>query len=87
MGRDNAVGVATRYGLDSPGFESRWGASFSAPVQTGPSAHPACNTIGTGSVPGTKQPGRGVEYPPHLAPSLKKEWSYTSTSLGLRGLL
>ena len=27
-GRDNAVGIATRYGLDSPGIESQWGRDF-----------------------------------------------------------
>jgi len=32
--RDCAVGIATRHGLDGPGIESRWGARFSAPVQT-----------------------------------------------------
>ena len=43
--------------------------------------------MGTGSFPGVKRPGRGVDHPPHLAPSLKKEYSYTSTPyLGLRGL-
>ena len=36
VGRDNSDGIATRYGLDSPGIESRWGARFSSPVQTGP---------------------------------------------------
>ena len=25
VGRDNSVGIATRYGLDGPGIESRWG--------------------------------------------------------------
>jgi hypothetical protein len=60
---------------------------FSAPVQTGPGAHPASYTMGTGCFPGVKRPGRGVDHPPHLAPRLKKEWSYISTpSLGLRGL-
>jgi hypothetical protein len=39
-GRDGSVGMATAYGLDGPGIESRWGARFSAPVQTGPEAHP-----------------------------------------------
>jgi hypothetical protein len=24
-GRDSAVGIATRYGLDGPGIETRWG--------------------------------------------------------------
>jgi hypothetical protein len=42
--------------------------------------------MGTGSSPGVKRPGRGVDHPPHLAPRLKKEQSYTSTPpLGLRG--
>ena len=39
------------------------GASFSAPVQTGPGAHSASYTVGTGSLPGVKQPGRGVDHP------------------------
>ena len=25
VGRDSPVGIATRYGLDDPGIESRWG--------------------------------------------------------------
>jgi hypothetical protein len=28
MGRDSSVGVATRYGLDGPVIESRWGEIF-----------------------------------------------------------
>jgi hypothetical protein len=28
-----AVDIATRYGLDDPGIESRWEARFSAPTQ------------------------------------------------------
>ena len=85
--RDSSVGIATRYELDGPGIESRWGAKFSAPIQTGPGAHPASYTMGTGSLPGVKRPGRGVDHPPHLAPTLKEEYSYTSAPpLGLRGL-
>jgi hypothetical protein len=58
------------------------GDRYSAIVQTGPGAHPASYTMGTGSFPGVKRPRRGV-----LAPRLKKEWSYTSIPLlGLRGL-
>jgi hypothetical protein len=26
-GRDSSVGIATHYGLDGPGIESRWGAA------------------------------------------------------------
>ena len=73
--RDSAVGIATCYGLDGLGIESRWGggARFSTSVQTGPVARPASYTMGTGSFPIVKRPGRGVDYPPHLAPRLKKE--------------
>ena len=39
---------------------------FSAPVQTGPRAHPASCTMGTGSLPGVKRPGRGADPQPHL---------------------
>jgi hypothetical protein len=38
-------------------------------------------------IPWVNRPGRGVDHP-HLAPRLKKEYSYTSTPpLGLHGLL
>ena len=53
-GPGSSVGIATGYGLDGPGIETRWGARFSAPVQTGPGAHPASCTMGTGSFPGVK---------------------------------
>jgi hypothetical protein len=39
-------------------------ARFSAPVQTGPGAHPASYTMGTRSFLGLKRPGRGVDHPP-----------------------
>jgi hypothetical protein len=39
------------------------GARFSAPIQTGPGAHPASYTMGTGSYPGVKRPGRGIDHP------------------------
>ena len=50
VGRDGSVGIATRYGLDGPGIDSRWGARFSTPVQTGRGAHPASYTMDTGSL-------------------------------------
>jgi hypothetical protein len=60
----SVVGIATGYGLDGPGIEYRWAVRFSAPVQTGPGAHPASCTMGTGSFPGVKS-GRGVTLTPH----------------------
>ena len=65
-GRDNSVGIATRYRLDGPGIESPVVARFSAAVQTGPGAHPASCTMGTGSFPGVRRPGRGADQP-HLS--------------------
>ena len=49
-------------------------AKFSAPVQTGPGAHPASCTMGTGSFLGVKS-GRGVTMSPHplLVPLVAKE--------------
>jgi hypothetical protein len=47
-GRGSSVGIATPYGLDGPGIESQWEATFSAPVQTGPETHPVSYTMGTG---------------------------------------
>ena len=57
-GPGSSVGIATDYGLEGPGIESRWGRDF-PPVQTGPGAHPASCKMGTGSFPEVKC-GRGV---------------------------
>jgi hypothetical protein len=54
--RDSAVGIATRYGMDGPGIESRCAEIYSATVQTCPGAHPSFYTMRTGSFPGTKLP-------------------------------
>ena len=48
-GPGSVVGIATAYGLDGTRIGSRWGARFSAPVQTGPEAQPASCTMGTGT--------------------------------------
>jgi len=63
-GPGSVVGIATGYGLDGPGIESRWEARFSAPVQIGTGAHPSSCTMGTRSFPGVKS-GRGVTLTPH----------------------
>jgi hypothetical protein len=49
-------------------------AGFSAPVQTGPGAHPDYCTMGTGSFPWVES-GRGVTLTPHplLVPRSKKQ--------------
>ena len=48
------------------------GARFSAPVLTGPRAHPAFYTTGAGPFPEVKQPGRGVDYPPPSSAEVKE---------------
>jgi len=77
-GPGSSVGIATDYGLGSPGIESRWGRDF-PPEQTGPGAHPASCTMGTGSFPGVKC-GWGVLLTTHplLAP---RSWKSRATPL------
>ena len=48
------------------------GARFSAPVQTGPGAHPASYTMGTTSFPEVKLPGRGVDHTPPFSAEVKE---------------
>jgi hypothetical protein len=57
MGRYSTVGIATRYGMDGPGIESRWGARFSAFVQTGPGDPPSLLYNGYRVFPGGKAAG------------------------------
>ena len=73
MGRDRAVGIATRYALDGPGIESRWGVRFSAHVQAGPEAYPASYTMGTGSFPGGKRSGRHADHPTPSGAEVKEK--------------
>jgi hypothetical protein len=51
-GSGSLFGIATDYKLNDPEFES------------GPEAQPAFSTIGAGSFPGVKRPGRGADHPP-----------------------
>ena len=74
MGRDSSVGIATGYGLDGPGIESRWGRDFmplSRPA-LGPTQPPVQ------WVPVLSQgikSGRGLTLTPHplLVPLVMKE--------------
>jgi hypothetical protein len=79
-------GIATGYGLDGPGSNPT-GGRFFAPVQTGPGAHRAFCTMGTGSFPGVKS-GRGVTLSPHpiLVPWSRKSRAITLPPYGLYGL-
>ena len=86
VGRDSVIGVATRYGLDGLGIETRWGWDLPhlSIAALGPT-HP--HTIGTWSLSRGWR-GRDVTLTihPHLVPTLKKEYSCTYTPpLGLYG--
>jgi hypothetical protein len=73
------VGIATGYGLDGPGIESRWGRIFrTCPAR--PWGPPSLLYNGYWVFPGGKErPGRDAD-PSHLiVPLVIKEWSYTST--------
>jgi len=73
---NNVSGLRSRYSYSLRagrcGHRILVGARFSAPVHTGPGAHPASCTIGTGSFPGVKQPGRGVKHPPPCSAEVKE---------------
>jgi len=73
-GPGSSVGIATGYGLDGPGNRIPVGVRFSTPVQTGPGAHPASCTMGTGSFPGVRSSlGVTLTPDPLLVPLVKKE--------------
>jgi hypothetical protein len=65
MGRESAVGIATRYGLDGSGIES-------VPVQTGSGALLASYTMSTGSFPRVNPVGHGIEHPPPSSAKVKE---------------
>ena len=78
-GPGSVVGIETGYGLGGTGIESRWVAKFYAPLHTGPGAHPASCTMGTGSFSGVKS-GRGVTLTPQ---PLLVPWSWKSRAIPL----
>ena len=79
--RDRSFGIATRYALDGPAIESRYGRDFAHPSRLALGPHPVTYTMGTGSFPGVKRPGRGVGHPPLIALRLEKEYGYTCNPL------
>jgi len=67
MGRV-VVGIATAYGLDGPGIDSRWGRDF--PHLSGPALRPTQPPVEwVRAFPGSKvRPGRDADPPPPLVP-------------------
>ena len=78
-GPGSSVGIATELRAGRSGDRVPVEARFSAPVQTGPGAHPASCTMGTGSFPRGKY-GRGVMLTTH---PLLVPWSWKSRAIPL----
>jgi hypothetical protein len=74
-----SVGIATEIRAGRSRDRIPMGARFSAPVQTGPGAHPASCTMGTVSFLGVKY-GRGVKLTTH---PLLVPWSWKCRAITL----
>jgi hypothetical protein len=80
--RDSVVGTATRYGLEGPGIESRWGRDF--PHLSRPAPAPTQRPVRR--VPGLSlggKGGRGVMLTTHplLVQRLRKSWAIPPLNL------
>jgi hypothetical protein len=67
VGRNSSVGIATRYGMDVSGIESRWGRDFGTP----PGARLVSYKTGTVSFLGVERPRRVVNRPPTSSDEVK----------------
>ena len=80
VSRDGSVGIATRYGLDGPGIESRWGRRIFRSHTDRPWGLPSLLHNGSRvPFPGIKWPERGVDQPPSYSAKVKKQYSDNST--------
>ena len=62
-GPGNSVGIATDYGLDCPGIESRWGKIFRPSRRAlGPTQPPPQRVLGLSR--GKVRPGRAADHSP-----------------------
>jgi hypothetical protein len=71
------VGIATRYGLDSPGIESRWGGGEGGEIYRNRPDQPCCPpsllySRYWVSFPRVKRPGLDVDHPPPNAEMVPK---------------
>ena len=72
-GPGSSVGIATTLRAGRSGNRIPVVARFTAPIQTGPRAHPASCTMGTGSFPvGKERPGRDADLSPPSSTVVKK---------------
>ena len=81
-GPGNSVGIATGYGLDGPGIESRWGGEIFRTCPDRPWGPPSLLNNGYRVFPGAKS-GRGVTLTPH---PLLVPWSRKSIAKPLLSL-
>jgi hypothetical protein len=72
VGRGSSVGIATELQSRHSGDRIPVGAIFCETVYIGPGAHPASCKVGTGSSPGVKRPGRGVNHTPASTAEVKE---------------
>jgi hypothetical protein len=80
-GRESVVGIGWKVRGSKLGGEVR----FSALVQTCPGAHPASYKMGTGSFPGVRRSGRGVDHAPPTSIDVKERVGlYIYSPLGFR---
>jgi hypothetical protein len=80
-GPGSVVGIATSYGLDGPGIETRWGRDFPHLTRTalGPPQPPVQWVPGVSR--GKERPGRDADPSPPSSATVMKGCSYTSTPL------
>jgi len=77
--RVSSVGIVTRYGLESPGIESRWGGKNFRTCPDQPWGPRSLLYNRYRVFPGGKATGRGAGHShPLIAPKLKKKYSYIS---------
>jgi hypothetical protein len=73
VGRNSVVNIATSYGMDGPGIESRWGKSFRIrPHRLCPPPPNLLYNWYRVSFPGIKRPARGVNHPPTSRAEVKE---------------
>jgi hypothetical protein len=69
----SSVGIATELRAGRSGDRIPVGKRFVAYVKTGPGAHLASFTMGTGSLLGVNRPGSGADHPPHTSAEVENE--------------
>jgi hypothetical protein len=85
-GPGSVVGIATGYGLDGPGIESRWGRDFPL-LSSRPWGPPSFLYNGYRVFPGgKKRPGRDADTSPLLVPLVMKVELYLYSLYGPYGL-